>query len=183
MLPRGVNQRHSIHRHESDVRTMHWAPLRTLEAATRLVGRRSITSLAKDGPERKHVGWAWPSALGTIWAMVSPVPSSSPFDTQMMGRLGLIRGLTPFRNFRECWHGTASRANWASLMASSASNVARKLEGSSYSCQCNAPPPSLICPESKSKHPVPPPPSLHPDAVSSTISCHHRMMSLQASVA
>ena len=52
-----------------------------------------MTSLANDGPERKHVGCEGPSTDGMIAAMVSPVPSSRPLETHMIGIVGGIRAL------------------------------------------------------------------------------------------
>mmetsp|Transcript_10976 Transcript_10976/g.26054 ORF Transcript_10976/g.26054 Transcript_10976/m.26054 type:complete len:283 (+) Transcript_10976:327-1175(+) len=99
------------------------------EAATSPVGRCSMISRAKDGPERKQVGCCLPSTLAMMSDIVSPVRSSSPLETQMMGRLGGTSGLIRRRNARECWQGTASRANCAPRIASAASTVALTLSG------------------------------------------------------
>jgi hypothetical protein len=44
-----------------------------------------MTSLAKEGPDRKTAGCLRSSALGTTSLIISPLPTSSPLLTQMIG--------------------------------------------------------------------------------------------------
>ena len=63
-------------------------PMTTLEAATTPVGRRSMISFAKDGPDRKAAGCFRPKALGMTSLIILPEPTSSPLLTEMMGTSG-----------------------------------------------------------------------------------------------
>ena len=58
---------------------------RTLEAATTPVGRRSMTSLANEGPDRNAAGCLRPSALGISSLIMRPLPTSSPLLTDTIG--------------------------------------------------------------------------------------------------
>ena len=60
-------------------------PAHTLEAATMPVGRRLMTSLAKEGPDRKAQGCLRPSTSGMISDIILPVPTSRPLLTDRMG--------------------------------------------------------------------------------------------------
>ena len=60
-------------------------PGHTLEAATMPVGRRLMTSLAKEGPDRKAQGCLRPSTSGMISDIILPVPTSRPLLTDRMG--------------------------------------------------------------------------------------------------
>ena len=57
---------------------------RTLLAATTTVGRRSMTSRAKDGPDKKTAGCLRCSAEGMISDIICPVATSSPLLTLMI---------------------------------------------------------------------------------------------------
>lgn len=58
---------------------------RTLDATTSTVGLPSMTSAAKEGPERKAAGCLRPSADGMSSCMSCPVPTSTPLLREMMG--------------------------------------------------------------------------------------------------
>ena len=57
----------------------------TLEAATIPVGRKFMTSLAKEGPDRKAQGCLRPSTSGMISDIILPVPTSRPLLTDRIG--------------------------------------------------------------------------------------------------
>ena len=52
------------------------------------VGRPSMTSLAKEGPERKAAGCLRPSAEGMSSLITCPVLTSTPLLTEMSGSVG-----------------------------------------------------------------------------------------------
>lgn len=60
----------------------------TLLAATTTVGHSSMTSRAKEGPDRNTAGCFLWSALGMISDIICPVDTSSPLLTLMIGRSG-----------------------------------------------------------------------------------------------
>jgi hypothetical protein len=60
----------------------------TLLATTTTVGHSSMTSRAKDGPDRNTAGCFLCSALGMISDIICPVDTSSPLLTLMSGRSG-----------------------------------------------------------------------------------------------
>ena len=64
----------------------------TLLAATTTVGRRSMTSRAKEGPDRNTAGCLRCSAEGMISDIICPVATSSPLLTLMIATSG---GSTP----------------------------------------------------------------------------------------
>ena len=49
------------------------------------VGLRSITSFAKEGPDKKAMGCLRPSALGMTSLIILPVPTSKPLLTEAIG--------------------------------------------------------------------------------------------------
>ena len=49
------------------------------------VGRMSMTSLAKEGPDRKAQGWRFPRVAAMTSDMSAPVPRSRPLLTEMTG--------------------------------------------------------------------------------------------------
>ena len=52
------------------------------------MGHWSMTSFAKDGPDRNTAGCLRPSASGMSSDIIAPVPTSRPLLTQMMGTFG-----------------------------------------------------------------------------------------------
>ena len=68
----------------------------TFDAATTPVGRRSMISFAKDGPDRKAAGCFRPNALGMTSLIILPDPTSSPLLTEIIGTSG---GNTSCRRF------------------------------------------------------------------------------------
>ena len=60
----------------------------TFEAATTPVGRRSMISFAKEGPDRKAAGCFRPRASVMTSLIIFPEPTSKPLLTDMMGTSG-----------------------------------------------------------------------------------------------
>mmetsp|Transcript_37842 Transcript_37842/g.87618 ORF Transcript_37842/g.87618 Transcript_37842/m.87618 type:complete len:254 (-) Transcript_37842:472-1233(-) len=107
-----------------------------LEAATTDVGRRSIISCAKDGPDTTTT---WLSALSRPRAsgMRSHInfrlPSSTPLETATIGTSGGTKSFSEASAWREAWTGTAWMSTSQPARASDASVVARKFFGKSNS--------------------------------------------------
>lgn len=78
-----------------------------MEAATTPVGCRVMTSLAKEGPERKQQGCFRPKTSTISSDIILPVPTSSPLLTDMMGTSG---GSTSCSKHYVVWRGVCSKA-------------------------------------------------------------------------
>mmetsp|Transcript_25590 Transcript_25590/g.35330 ORF Transcript_25590/g.35330 Transcript_25590/m.35330 type:complete len:232 (-) Transcript_25590:449-1144(-) len=78
----------------------------SIQARTTPEGKACISSWAKVGPERKAAGCGRPSARGINSCMVSRVCVSSPFEVQIRGTCGEIRGANLLSSWKDPWTGT-----------------------------------------------------------------------------
>mmetsp|Transcript_3990 Transcript_3990/g.10191 ORF Transcript_3990/g.10191 Transcript_3990/m.10191 type:complete len:223 (+) Transcript_3990:1121-1789(+) len=103
------------------------------DAAIRFVGRPSITSLAKLGPERATSGWSRPRAACKTSCIVMPEPTSSPLLTEITVTLLGMCAFTSLRKALLDWTGMACTMYCAPPTASCASKVAVTFGGRAYS--------------------------------------------------
>lgn len=100
----------------------------TLEAATTPVGRRSMISFAKDGPERKAAGCFRPRALGISSLIILPDPTSRPLLTDIIGTSG---GSTSYRGMcssRRCDKDKLRHSFRRATFTVQADNTQRRLQ-------------------------------------------------------
>ena len=109
------------------------ACLSSSDAATRLVGRPSITSLAKLGPDSATRGWSSPSALSRTSCMVRQEVTSRPLLTETTGTRGGTWSFTFSTKEVLAWTGMAQTMRSQPSSASAGEVVPRTFPGRVHS--------------------------------------------------